>query len=102
LILLGGLAGAITGILGSIVTALVQITAKRMRNARSIRRGEPPRKDVVFVTLWPLLAIIGFVGGLAWTWHLDATWVTGAIAGAALPAVMSFAWLATALAQLRR
>lgn len=101
-VLLGGLAGGVTGLIGSYLVAVVSITAKRARNARLVRHGEPGIKDVVFRPLWVLLGIIGLIAGLAWTWHLDGTWVTGAIAGAGAPAVMTFAWLVKLVAQLRR
>ena len=101
-VLLAGGVGAVVGFLGSFVVATIQITAKRARNDRLIRRGEAPFKDVVFVPLWHLFAIIGLVAGMSWTWRLGDPWVTGTIAGSALPALFAVAWLATLLAQFRR
>jgi len=73
-----------------------------MRNGRLLRRGEPAIKDVVFVTLWPLYAIVGAIAGLCATWRIDGTWLTGAIAGTGLPAVAVLASMIYGLAQLRR
>ena len=78
-----------TGALGSFVAAIFHITAKRLRNARLIRRGEPPINDVVYSPLWILFGIGGFLAGLTWTWRLDGTWLTGAIAGCGVPAFAS-------------
>lgn len=101
-ILLGGIAGLVTGAVGSLVAAVIHITAKRLRNARLIRRDEPPVKDVTFQPLWVLFGIAGLLAGLGWTWRLDGTWVTGAIAGLGVPSFASVVWLGWALAQLRR
>jgi len=101
-ILLGALAGTITGVLGSLVAAFVQITGKRLRNARLIRRGEPPIKDVMFRPLWLLFGILGAIAGASWTWRLDGTWITGAIAGAGMPALATLIFLGVLLRQLRR
>ena len=86
---------------GAFVAAIFQITWKRMRNGRLLRRGEPGIKDVVFVTLWPLHAMIGAIAGSIAA-GIDDSWITGAVAGAALPAFASVAWLIACLAQLRR
>ena len=72
-----------------------------MRNGRLIRRGEPPIKDVVFVTLWPIHAIVGAIAGLFAAWSAD-DWVIGLVAGAGLPAFAALAYLIFTLAQLRR
>lgn len=92
----------ITGTLASFVSELIHLVGKRMRNARYIRRGEPPVKDVLFRPLWVAFGILGLVAGLSWTWRLDGTWVTGAVAGCGLPAAASLAWIGWSLAQLRR
>jgi hypothetical protein len=101
-VLLGGLAGFITGGLGAFVAAIFMITAKRMRSARAIRRGDPPFKDQVFTPFWILFGILGFIAGITWTWRIDGTWATGAIAGCGVPAFASLAWLFWGLSQLRR
>jgi len=92
----------ITGALGSVVAEIFQITRKRMRNARYLRRSEPAVKDVMFRPLWVLFAIAGLVAGLGWTWRLEGTWITGAIAGCGVPAFASLCWIGASLAQLRR
>ena len=92
----------VTGAAGSFIAEVFHITGKRMRNARYLRRGEPPVKDVVFRPLWVLFAILGVMAGMGWTWRLEGTWVTGAIAGCGVPAFASLAWLGWCLAQLRR
>lgn len=91
-----------TGALGAFVAAIFHITAKRMRNARYLRRGEPPAKDVIFQPLWVLFGILGLMAGLGWTWRLEGTWITGAIAGCGVPAFASLVWLGWGLSQLRR
>jgi len=101
-ILLGTLAGTITGVLGSFVAAIVQITGKRLRNARRIKRGEPPIKDVMFRPFWLLFGILGAIAGASWTWRLDGTWITGAIAGAGVPALATLTFIGVVLAELRR
>ncbi len=101
-ILLGGIAGMVTGAAGSFVAAIVHLTAKRMRNARALRRGEPAVKDVLFQPLWVLFGLAGLLAGLGWTWRLDGTWVTGAIAGCGVPAFALLVWLGWGLSQLRR
>jgi hypothetical protein len=101
-ILLGGLAGTVTGLIGAFVAGIFQITAKRMRNARYLRRDEPPVKDVMFTPFWALFGILGLLSGLSWTWRLDGTWLTGAIAGFGVPALACLIFLIWGLTQLRR
>lgn len=87
----GALAGAITGALGAVGLAILQITAKRVRNGVLIRRGAAPYKDVAFV-LAPWLIVCGALGAVAGalTGALGgAWWPAGAIAGAAAPALFS-------------
>jgi hypothetical protein len=92
----------VTGALASFVAAIFHITAKRLRNARLIRRDEPPIKDVLFQPLWVLFGILGVMAGMGWTWRLEGTWVTGAVAGCGVPAFASLVWIGWSLAQLRR
>jgi drug/metabolite transporter (DMT)-like permease len=101
-VLLGGLAGLVTGAAGAFVAGIFHILAKRLRNNRLIRRGEPPVKDLIYTPPWLLFAILGFIAGVSWTWRLEGTWMTGAIAGCGVPAFASLVWLGWALAQLRR
>ena len=101
-ILLGGLAGLVTGVLGGFISGIFHLTAKRMRSARAIRRSEPPFKDQVFQPFFILFGILGLIAGLSWTWRLDGTWITGAIAGCGVPAFASLVWIGWALSQLRR
>ncbi len=101
-VLLGGFAGMITGVIGSMIAALVQMAAKGLRNVRLVRRGEPPIRDVAFTPYWVLFGILGFIAGASWTWRLSGTWVTGAVAGLGVPAFAALIFLGWAIAQLVR
>ena len=101
-IVLGGVAGMVTGTVGAFVAGLFQIVAKRLRNRRAIRRGEPPHKDQLYTPFWVLFGILGLIAGLSWTWRLDGTWVTGAIAGCGFPALATLIFLGWGFSQLRR
>lgn len=87
----GACAGALAGALGAVGFALVQITAKRLRNAALVRRGLPPYRDVILV-LSPFLVIFavlgalagGLAGALAGGW-----WPVAVLAGAAAPALLA-------------
>jgi hypothetical protein len=57
---LGLAIGAATGF----VLAILQITSKRIRNARLAARGEPGVKDVVLIPLWYPFGVLGLVIGL--------------------------------------
>jgi hypothetical protein len=100
-VVFGGIAGMITGAIGSLVASIVQLLARHLRNARLGRRGEPPSRDTTFPHFWPLCAILGAIAGAAWTWRLDGTWVTGAIAGACVPACATLVLGVIAVARLR-
>ncbi|MEO8705526.1 MAG: hypothetical protein ABI867_36185 [Kofleriaceae bacterium] len=84
------------------MTAIVQITAKRFRNARLVARGESPYKDAMFTPFWVLFGILGLIAGLSWTWRLDGTWVTGAVAGLGFPALATVIFVGVAVAQVMR
>lgn len=99
-VVLGGVAGLITGAAGSLVTSVVQLVARHLRNQRLLRRGRPIG-DATFQHFWPLFGIIGAIAGASWTWRLDGTWVTGAIAGACVPAIATVVFGVIAMAQLR-
>ena len=101
-VVLGGVAGMVTGVIGSFVAAIVQLTGKRLRNSRALRRGEPPHKDLIYTPFWVLFGILGLIAGLSWTWRLDGTWVTGAVAGCGFPALAMVIFLGWGLSQLRR
>ena len=101
-ILLGMLAGLVTGVAGAFVAGIVQITGKRLRNVRLVKHGQPALKDVVFTPFWPLFGIVGAIAGGCWTWRIEGTWVTGAVAGAGLPALATLIFLVVPLAQMRR
>lgn len=92
----------VTGAVGAFVAGVFHVVAKRLRNARLIRRGEPPIKDVIYQPLWVLFGICGVMAGMGWTWRLEGTWLTGAVAGCGVPAFASLVWIGWALAQLRR
>lgn len=103
-VLLGGVAGLVTGVLGALVVSVLQITGKRARNARLVRRGEPPVKDVILTPLpWmSLFGVLGFIAGVSWTWRLAGTWTTGAVAGAGCPALVALGFVGWMAAQWRR
>lgn len=103
-VLLGGVAGLVTGVLGALVVSVLQLAGKRARNARLVRRGEPAVKDVLLTPVpWLLLfAVLGFVAGVSWTWRLAGTWTTGAVAGAGLPALVALGFGGWMAAQWRR
>jgi ABC-type uncharacterized transport system permease subunit len=67
-----------------------------------VRRGEAPYKDVMFTPFWLLFGILGLIAGLSWTWRLDGTWVTGAIAGTGFPALATVIFIGVGLSQLRK
>lgn len=92
-IVIAGLVGIAAGVVGGFVSGIFHITARRLRNARYIRRGEPPVKDVVFQPLFPVFAIAGLIGGLIWS-GLDG-WSTGAaiLGGLVLPAIATTGWI---------
>ena len=92
-VLFGGGAGLVTGVIGSLVAAVAQLAAKRARNARDARRGDPVLGDVVFAPMWLLFGLVGLVAGLCWSWQVGGGWVTGAIAGAGLPALATVVFL---------
>lgn len=89
--------------LGAIGFALVQITAKRLRNRVLVRRGEPPVKDVLFV-LGPFLIMFGVLGvlagavaaGIAGAW-----WPAAPLAAAAPPALLAAVFVVVAALQSR-
>jgi hypothetical protein len=99
-VLLGGVAGLITGAAGSLVASIVQLLATHLRNRRLRRRGLPIGA-MTFQHFWVLFGIIGAIAGASWTWRLDGTWVTGAIAGACVPALATLVLAIIAMAQLR-
>jgi hypothetical protein len=101
-VLLGGLAGLATGLLGSIFAALVQTLARWLRNARRARRGDAAIREPLFTPYWVLFGILGLIAGMSWTWRLSGTWVTGAYAGLGVPAFATLIFVGWALAQLRR
>ena len=87
----GFLAGALSGALGAIPFALVQITAKRLRNAALVRRGLPPYRDVILVLFPFLLAfgVLGALGGALAAALAGAWWPASALAGTAAPALLA-------------
>lgn len=99
---LGALAGLVTGVVGSVVAAFVQLLGKSLRNRSLARRGEGIPKDYVFRPLWVLCGIIGAIAGASWTWRLHSTWVTGAIAGLGAPALLTLVFVVTAIGQAVR
>lgn len=99
----GALAGAATGAASAVAFALVQITAKRLRNAALVRRGAPPYKDVVFV-LSPFLvvfAVLGAVAGGVAAVLAGGWWPASAFAAGALPALLTVVAVVFAAAQSR-
>jgi hypothetical protein len=102
-ILFGALAGAIAAVPGALFAGIVQITYKRLRNGRLVRRGEPPIRDVLFAPLIPVHAIAGaIVGGIVVAARGGGWWPIGVLCGLGLPALGVVAWGVACVAQLRR
>ena len=99
----GALAGAATGVVGAIAFAILHLTAKRLRNAALVRRGEPPCKDLVF-TPGPFLVLLGGLGAVAGALVAalaSAWWPAAVLAGAAAPALLCVVALVVTAAQAR-
>ncbi|MFN0060370.1 MAG: hypothetical protein ACKVX7_18090 [Planctomycetota bacterium] len=92
-ILLGGLAGLGTGVVGSILAAVVQSLGRWLHKRRLARGGKPPVREQAFTPYWVLFGMLGFIAG---------TWMTGAMAGLGVPAIATLIFLGWALAQLVR
>jgi hypothetical protein len=92
--------GFAIGVAGAFVVAILQITGKRLRNARLERRGEPPIRDVILTPFWLLFGIVGAAsGGAAST--LGRTLPDCVFVAAAFPALWIALALVYVLAQLR-
>lgn len=101
-VVLGGLAGLASGVLGSLVAACLQALGRGLRDRRRARRGEAALREGRFTPYWVLFGLLGLIAGLSWTWRLQGTWMTGAIAGTGVPAFASLIFIAWAAAQVRR
>lgn len=90
-----------TGALGAIAFALLQITAKRLRNAVLVRRGALPYRDVVLVIAPFLLVftVLGAVAGAVAAALAGAWWPAAALAAAALPALLAGVVIVASVAQ---
>ena len=89
--------------LGAIAFAILQITAKRLRNAALVRRGAPPYRDVVLV-LAPFLvafAVLGAVAGGVAAALAGAWWPASALAAGAVPALLAVVVVVGAAVQSR-
>ena len=87
----GALAGSAAGAAGALVLAILQLVAKRLRNAALVRRGEPPYRDVIF-TPAPFVVVLGGLGALAGALTaalVGAWWPAAALAGAAAPVLLT-------------
>ena len=60
---IGLVGGALAGALGGFVAAVLMLTARRLRNARLIRRGEPGKKDLVLPRFHGPGAAVGALAG---------------------------------------
>ncbi len=101
-VLLGGLAGLITGVLGSVVAGVFQTLGRALRDRRRARRSEPPVREPRFTPYWVLFGMLGLIAGGSWTWRLQGTWVTGAVAGLGVPALATAIFVIWAIRQLRQ
>lgn len=90
-VLLGGLAGAITGVIGSLIAATVQTMARWIADRR--HSDERVKNDAGWTPYWVLFGILGLIAGLSWTARLGGTWVTGAVAGLGVPALATVIFL---------
>ncbi|HWO22031.1 MAG TPA: hypothetical protein VNO30_24885 [Kofleriaceae bacterium] len=89
--------------LGAVAFALIQITAKRLRNAVLVRRGAAPYRDVILV-LGPFLvlfAILGAVAGAVAAALAGAWWPASALAAGAVPALLTVVVVIGAALQAR-
>ncbi|MCA9710910.1 MAG: hypothetical protein KDK70_34030 [Myxococcales bacterium] len=84
-IALGALGGAGVGLVAGFLTAVLVLQLRRLRNARLMRRGEPPIRDCVLPPFHVPGVFFGVVlgGGLAWVLPLVLAIVIG---GSAVPA----------------
>lgn len=101
-VVLGGLAGLVTGTLGSLVAACPEALGRRLRDLHRARRDGVPAPSLRFTPYWLLFGLLGLVAGACWTWRLQGTWRTGAIAGAGVPAFATLVFLAWTVTRLRR
>ena len=92
-IAIAALIGIAAGLVGGFVAGVFHITAKRLRSARAIRRGEPPYKDQVFQPMFPVFAIGGLIGGLVGGAIGDWTYGAAILGGLALPAFACACWI---------
>jgi protein-S-isoprenylcysteine O-methyltransferase Ste14 len=93
----------VTGAIGAVFFAVVQITAKRLRNRALVRRGEPPYRDCVFI-LSPFLLAFGVLGALAGAIAAAVTgawWPVSALAAAGPPALLAVVFVVFAARQAR-
>jgi hypothetical protein len=90
--------GFVVGALGGFALALLQLWAKRWRNARLARRGEPPIRDCVLVRWHIPCATLGAVasGALATAIPAQHAIAFGALA---VPAALSLVMIGVATYQ---
>lgn len=98
-VVLGGLAGLVTGVIGSLVVAGLHALGRLLRDRRRARRGIDAAQGRRFTPYWVLFGLLGFIAGTCWTWRLHGTWTTGALAGAGAPAFAALVVLAWTAAQ---
>jgi len=79
--------GLASGLVGGVVAAIFQLTAKRLRDHVRSRRGEPLTRDLALVHWWWPTAIAGALAGLG-VGLAGHAWPIAALAGAALPALL--------------
>lgn len=100
-LVLGALAGLVAGLCSGYVVAVLQLAARRWRNARLVARGGLPYKDCVLVPLWWSGAASGAVVGAIAT-GATGVWQDGAIAATALPLLVLMIAVGSVVQRARR
>lgn len=97
---LGAGGGVVVGLLAGFIIAVLQLQAKRWRNARLVRANRPPYRDCILIN-WHLPGAIGgglFGGVLALWWSPTRAALAG---GMTVPALVLLVSLGAVVLQLQ-